>query len=102
MKKRNIILILFLVLAMPLLICLIFKTLPIDSVGPLVPITGLINAFVLPFLIYYSISGLIKKRGVQIAFAIASIPIGTLLAIIEMNIFIGFSGLLGIMDYQLM
>jgi len=68
----------------------------------MLPITGIINAIALPFLCYHSVFGLLKTRGTQIAFAITSIPIGIFLALIGMNIFIWFSALFGIMDYQLM
>ena len=68
----------------------------------MVPISGILILIALPHLIYRSFVGLIRKRSAQIAFAITSIPIAIILAVLEMNIFTGLSPLFGIRDYQLM
>jgi len=102
MNIKAVLLIAFLVLGVPLLLCVLFKILPIGSIGPMVPITGIINAVALPFLIYFSMFKLINSRGAQIAVVVASMLGGVFLAILEMNALIGLSTLFGIMDYQLM
>ncbi|WP_459919090.1 hypothetical protein [Desulfocicer niacini] len=102
MKKSNVLLILFLCFGLPLLICVIFKILPIGSVGPIIPITGIINVFALPYLFYCSVADLVKSKGTKVISLIVSILIGVFMTVIEMNVFIGLSSLFGIMDYHLM
>ena len=102
MNKNYILLIVFQCFGIPLLFCWIYKALPLGSVGPWIPITGIINGLLLPYFFYKAIGGLIDKCGFKIAWAIGAIPIGVLLAVVEVNIFIGLAAMFGIKDFQLM
>ena len=102
MNKSFLMASLFMVLSLPLLLCLFFKIFPVDSVGPMVPITGVMNAVILPFLLYFGFFELINNRETRIVAVILSILGGLFLAVVEMNAFMAFSEIFGISDYQMM
>ena len=102
MDKVYLTLMLFVYFGLPLIACVLFKTLPIGSIGPLVPISGVIYAFYLPYLLYRSFCPIFKKHEIAFLLVILSVPLGVLLAVIEMNLLIWLSYVFGIMDYQLM
>ena len=102
MNKSYLYLILLICIGLPLLGCIVFRLFPLGSIGPLVPISGVLSVFVMPYLIYRCFSQFFKKREIEILLIIFSIPVGVIFAVIEMNILIGLSSFFGIMDYQLM
>lgn len=92
----------FILLGIPIILCILHKVLPIGSIGPLIPLSALINVFILPYCIYRSFIDLIKNEKYRFIFAIAVLPIGICLTILGMNIFIGLTAMFGIMDYNLL
>lgn len=89
-------------IGLPLIGCIVFKLFPIGSIGPMVPISGIINTFVMPYLIFKCFSPFFEKHRIEFVLIIISIPVGVFLAVMEMNILVGMSSVFGIMDYQLM
>jgi len=101
MNKNYLMATLFMVFSLPLLLCLFLKAFPIASAGPMVPITGIMNAINLPFLLYFGFFELTNNQRAQIVAVILSIMGGLFLAVVEMNAFMAFSEIFGIKDDQL-
>lgn len=93
-------LIVILVIVLPIILCILFRLFPLGSVGPFVPITGVINIFALPILSYMAMGRIEIANRHKIARIIAAIVSGAILAIIGMNLFMFISSIFGIMDYQ--
>lgn len=89
-------------IGLPVISCLIFWALPLGSIGFMIPLTGIANAVVLPFLLYKAILKAFKVNKYKLGIGLASTIGGVILSVLGMNIFIAMTVLFGIKDYQLM
>ncbi len=112
----------FLNIGVPFFLCVIFKIFSLGTIGPIVLVFGILTVFITPVLtvrtVLFVLSGefstrllpsflhrKIKGEYFNFLFGITiliSLCLGIFLGVLGMNIFIGFTMLFGIMDYQLM
>ncbi len=107
-----------LLLGIPLCLCLLFRLLPLGSIGPLVFFYGLVQVIVCPFLVFRLIMLIFNKKktasekqkpgtadvrpAALIGIVILSAGSGVIAGIIGWNLFIGLTWVFNLMDYQLL
>ena len=70
---------LLLVLLTPLWLCILYRILPLGSIGPAVPLTWLINSALLPAIIFL-VGAEIRRKPIRRTVKILAIPGGLILA----------------------
>jgi hypothetical protein len=102
MKNSYFISALILVCGVPLALSVLFWAFPLGSVGPMIPLSGVVNLIALPPLIYLGAQKAFQIKNQKPVLAFGSVIVGVLLTVLGMNIFIGVTWAFGINDYQLM
>ena len=92
----------FLMVGLPLILCSLYATLDLGTVGPWIPITGIVNCFLLPALAIRSTLGFARRPGLKVLLVSVAAVVGVGCAVLGMNAFIGFTWLFGLDDYHLM
>jgi len=92
--------ILGLLCGLPVALCLLFKAFPLGSIGPMVPITGIINLLALPPLLFLAAGEYFQINNWKVPVGILSAVLGAVLAILGANLFMWLTYVFGIMDYQ--
>jgi hypothetical protein len=87
---------------LPLALCIVYWMLPLGSIGPMVPITGIANVLLLPVLIYFGAEGAFHFKMWKPVLAVLSLLLSVFLAVLGMNLFMLLTYLFGIKDYQMM
>jgi hypothetical protein len=100
MRANYSISIISLIIGLPLAFCILFKMLPFGSIGPMVPITGMINLIILPPLLYLGASRYFNNDKWKICLLVFSVIAGVTLALLGVNIFMWLTHVFGIMDYN--
>jgi hypothetical protein len=85
---------------LPLTLCILFKMFPFGSIGPMVPITGMINLIILPPLLYLGASKYFNPYKWKMCLIIFSGIAGVILALLGVNLFMWLTHVFGIMDYN--
>ena len=83
----------------PALICGAYTTGWFGSVGPWVPLWGVLVLFLAPPAIYLPLSELLHSAWQRLLLAVASLALGVLVAVTAANSVMLFSYLFGIYDY---
>jgi hypothetical protein len=102
MKNPYFISTIILVCGVPLALCMLFWALPFGSIGPMIPLTGVVNLIALPPILYFGIEKALQIKKWKPVLALCSLILGVLFSVLGMNVFIGLTWLFGIKDYQLM
>lgn len=71
--------ILTVLLLAPLWLCILYASLPLGSIGPMVPLTWIVNSALLPLALIYALKE-IKNEKHRKLWMIGSVPIGLILA----------------------
>lgn len=83
----------------PLWLCLLFRFLPLGSIGPAVPLTWVVNSFLLPVMIFHLANEIGRKR-IRSTIKGLAIPAGLILAYLQFISYMPLTYVFGLYDFN--
>ncbi|MDR7135715.1 hypothetical protein J2X06_002924 [Lysobacter niastensis] len=95
-------LLLGLIVLVPLLVCLVYSTGLLGSIGPWVPVWGAVTLLCAPFAVYLPVSSHLSGTWQRVLLGWVSAVLAVLAAILSANALMAISHLFGLYDYSQM